>query len=325
MSSIKKYSPVSASVIVAIYNTDLWIKRCLDSLQNQSINNFEVLLIDDGSLDESSIISDEYSLEDLKFCVFHKLNGGVSSARQCGLVEASGEYIIHADPDDWTESVFLEHLLDKAQETNADMVICDIWSESPVGSRYISQKPTLLNHKIVFYDIFHNLHGSCCNKLIRKKCFFEYGIFFCEDLVYCEDKIIIARLLQEKIKICHLSEGLYHYVYGYKASLSNLSQKDLYFKQKKIVDALNKYIKDDFKDSCMATEEGKLAVLALLCNGEELNEFSSIFTYLKKDMKDFPLVVKIYFKLSFWGISKVVGKWMRMYTRLKNILAAHAI
>ena len=145
---------------------------------SRSINNFEVLLIDDGSLDASSIISEEYSLEDLKFCVFHKLNGGVSSSRQCGLVEANGEYIIHADPDDWTEPVMLELLLNKAKETHADMIICDFWYVTPYKREHWCENPKGENHLDVFTALFQHLHGSCWNKLIRRSCYCKYNISF---------------------------------------------------------------------------------------------------------------------------------------------------
>ena len=89
------------SIIVAVYNVEKYISRCLDSLQVQTHKNIEVLLVDDGSKDASGIICDKYAANDLRFKVIHKENGGVSKARQTGLDAATGDYIIHADPDDY--------------------------------------------------------------------------------------------------------------------------------------------------------------------------------------------------------------------------------
>lgn len=312
----KKYFPVSASVIVAIYNTDQWIKRCLDSLLNQSINNFEVLLIDDGSLDESSIICEEYSLEDSKFCVFHKLNGGVSSARQCGLVEANGEYIIHADPDDWTASVMLEHLLKKAKDTHADMVICDFWYVTPHKREYWCENPKGENHLDVFTALFQHLHGSCWNKLIRRSCYCKYNISFSEKLNYCEDLLINARLLQENIVVAYLNEPLIYYCCDFRESLTKFSKEEHYNKLRFLLEKLREYIYPSFQSQCLPHIEVKLAALALSLGSKEINDFSKSFPALKNNLNvcKHP-ILKLYLFLSFCGMAKIVSLWMRWHRR----------
>ena len=92
------------SVIVPVYNTAKYLHRCLDSILQQSFKDFEVLLVDDGSTDNSGEICDEYAAKDSRVRVFHKENGGVASAREIGIENAVGLYSIHVDSDDWTES-----------------------------------------------------------------------------------------------------------------------------------------------------------------------------------------------------------------------------
>ena len=113
------------SIIVAVYKAESCLRRCVDSLLAQTFQDYEILLVDDGSPDRSGEICDEYARKDNRVRVFHKENGGVASARQCGMNNARGEYVIHADPDDWVEPNMLEELYGKAKEENADVLICD--------------------------------------------------------------------------------------------------------------------------------------------------------------------------------------------------------
>ena len=104
------------SIIVPVYKAENYIHRCIKSLLSQTFTDFEILLINDGSPDKSGEICDEYAKSDKRIRVFHKENGGVSSARQCGIDNARGEYTIHVDPDDWVDPRMLEELYLKAVE-----------------------------------------------------------------------------------------------------------------------------------------------------------------------------------------------------------------
>ena len=138
------------SIIVPVYKAEKYLHRCVDSILAQTFTDFELLLIDDGSPDNSGTICDRYAAADPRVHVFHKPNGGVSSARQCGLDNAQGEYTIHADPDDWVEPDMLQELYTEAQRTNADMVICDFLQECANGkTQYIKQQPKALNSETV--------------------------------------------------------------------------------------------------------------------------------------------------------------------------------
>ena len=138
------------SVIVPIYKAESYLYKCIDSLLTQKLADIEILLIDDGSPDGSGMICDEYARKDSRVKVFHKSNGGVASARQCGLDHACGEYVIHADPDDWVESDMLQSLYEKAVEEDADMVICDFYYEIDETEGYVRvcQQPETLDHMI---------------------------------------------------------------------------------------------------------------------------------------------------------------------------------
>ncbi len=197
------------SVIIPVYQAESYIKKCVDSFIRQSLSDFEILLVDDGSLDKSGVICDEYAKQDSRIKVFHKKNGGVASARQLGLEKAKGEYIIHADPDDWVEPNMLMELYLNAKETNADIVICDFYYNDNV---VIKQQPSDLNHLAILHDIFVHLHGSCCNKLIKRTCILKYSPCFYEELTYCEDVAFWIQLLKHPVKISYTPHAYYHYI-----------------------------------------------------------------------------------------------------------------
>lgn len=204
------------SVIVPVYKAENYLHRCVDSLLAQTFSDFEILLVDDGSPDRSGEICDEYAKKDSRVRVFHKENGGVSSARQCGIDNAEGEYTIHADPDDWVEANMLEELYGKAKEDDADMVICDFYEEYVSENKitYIKQKPSDLHHDIVLKEMFQQLHGSCWNKLIHKACYNKYQIKFPLELQCNEDQYVNIALLKNNIHVTYLPKAFYHYIHG---------------------------------------------------------------------------------------------------------------
>jgi glycosyltransferase involved in cell wall biosynthesis len=167
------------SVIVPVYKAEAYLHKCVDSLLAQTMTDFEVLLIDDGSPDRSGAICDEYAAKDSRIRVFHKENGGVASARQVGIENVRGEYTIHADPDDWVEPTMLEELYAKAKEDDADMVICDYYEERVDSQKYIKQNLTddLSSKTLLGLLLGQKLHGSLWNKLIKIDKIKEYKLF----------------------------------------------------------------------------------------------------------------------------------------------------
>ena len=200
------------SVIVPIYNSEHTLRKCVDSLLAQTFKQFEVLLINDGSTDNSAKICDEYQLIDSRVRVFHQLNGGVSSARQLGIDNAHGKYSIHADPDDWVEPNMLADLYQKAISESADMVICDFYINDYRKEEYCKQEPSVMDNEVILKEMFTRLHGSTCNKLIKNELYSRYNISFPQEITFCEDLFIVASLLLKPIKVSYLSQAYYHYV-----------------------------------------------------------------------------------------------------------------
>lgn len=126
------------SVIVPVYNAERYLHRCVDSILSQTFSNFELLLINDGSKDSSGAICDEYAAKDPRVRVFHKENGGVSSARNLGLDNACGEWIAFVDSDDWISENYLESML--VFDTDINFSSVSLVSESNQFNEHVTLK-----------------------------------------------------------------------------------------------------------------------------------------------------------------------------------------
>lgn len=240
------------SIIVPIYKAEAYLNRCIDSILSQTFKDFELLLIDDGSPDKSGEICDEYSKRDIRVRVIHKKNGGVSSARQLGIEQAKGNYTIHADPDDWIEPNMLRDMHEVIIREQADLVIADFWIEKPNKTEYCKQRPNSLNHIQILKDLFQQLHGSCCNKLIKSACYKKYDIRFPEKLNYCEDVIFWVQLLQHPLKITYLPNAYYYYdKIINKDSLTQVYSTNTLDQHMLFIDYLKKYLTNEqFLETC---------------------------------------------------------------------------
>ena len=126
------------SVITPVYKVENYLKKCIDSILSQTISDFELFIVDDGSPDSCGAIADEYALMDPRVKVIHKENGGAPSARNEGIKEASGEYLYFPDSDDWLEPTYLEELYDCAKRTNAQLTVSGYTMEYYEGGKNLA-------------------------------------------------------------------------------------------------------------------------------------------------------------------------------------------
>jgi glycosyltransferase involved in cell wall biosynthesis len=208
------------SVIVPVYNVEKYLRRCLDSIVNQTITDYECILVDDASPDNSPVICDEYVAKDRRFKIIHKLqNGGITRARKTGLDMAIGEFIMHVDSDDWIENNAIEVLLKKQCETNADIVI------GAYKVIYKYRKVTFIPHQIeesvipldaLFKeDIFRYLWG----KLYRKSCLCKYQV---TEFSIGEDTVVNTQILAHSLykSVAIITDIIYNY---YHRNTDNLT------------------------------------------------------------------------------------------------------
>ena len=199
------------TVIVAAYNAARTLPRSLDSILGQTFTDFEVVLVDDGSCDETPQLVAAYAEKDPRLRVLRQDNQGVAVARQRGLDAARGEFTIHVDADDWVEPDMLESLVACAREKGADLVVCDYYEISGGTEKRRVQKPSAETAPALMGDLFYNLHGSLWNKLIRLSCIRDYDIRFIPGMNQCEDQYFCLRLLAHPVRVAYLDKACYHY------------------------------------------------------------------------------------------------------------------
>lgn len=235
------------SIIVPVYNSEKYLHRCINSILNQTFNNFELLLIDDGSTDRSSQFCDEYARLDERIHVFHKRNGGVSSARQTGIEKAKGKYSIHVDSDDWINPDMLEDMYTNISTNNSDILITDFFIDTNKETKYSKQKPKNIHPLNVLTDILTNcLFGSLWNKLIRHSILAKYNIKFISRIDYCEDVLIWCQLLQKNVTISYLNKAFYHYNLANTNSITRNYTKETYLIRKAYLLKLSSLLPESF-------------------------------------------------------------------------------
>lgn len=200
------------SVILPVYNTEKYLNKCLDSLVNQSLNEIEILVVNDGSTDNSQNIIDSYADKYAQIKSFQKPNGGLSDARNFGIDRSQGEYIAFVDSDDFVDLSMFEKMYDLAKKHQAEIVFCDLEKvdESGKSFRELPQSPQL-PEKIVLnenFTVFGEMSCFACNKLFHQKLFenhrFLKGIHF-------EDIELIPKLILKSNIVAKINEPLYKY------------------------------------------------------------------------------------------------------------------
>ena len=178
------------SIIVPVYNVDKYLNRCINSILKQTYSNLEVLLIDDGSTDNSGLICDKYASKFNNIRVYHKKNGGISSARNYGLDRISNKanYIAFVDSDDFLHPRMYEILYGDLIKYDCDIAVCNMdKTYSTIVNEYISENVLILNKEEYFENYFDDFYRSnvVWNKLYKRKCIeklkFEEGKIY-EDI-----------------------------------------------------------------------------------------------------------------------------------------------
>lgn len=209
------------SVIIPVYNVETYLSKCIESVLHQTYSDFELLLIDDGSTDNSGSICDMYKEKDNRIRVFHKKNEGVSKARNLALDNASGEFVIFVDSDDWIEPSTFELVLKQLE--NFDILFFDIiWHyednsirTNSAGNFCVTNKENV--EKSIFRLIHNltdvNLFGFTVNKIFRKSIIDKCKIRFIENLSISEDEIFTMEYCLNISSLKYFAYPLYHYIW----------------------------------------------------------------------------------------------------------------
>ena len=208
------------SIIIPIHNADKTLRECLDSIMHQSYDNYEVIMVNDGSIDDSAAICKEYSKKDRRFRYFKKENGGVSSARNLALGKSEGKYVSFVDSDDYIDTFFLSCAISLLESTDSDIFICnfsfvDEFRNNQRREGCIKKKNdgfSLLNKDSFLVGLVdgNGIGSGCCNKVYKRKLLRNLrfkNVAVAEDLYY---NFEISKR-NEKMKVVYSSRKLYYY------------------------------------------------------------------------------------------------------------------
>lgn len=213
---------VKVSIIVPVYNTAKYLSMCIESLINQTLKDIEIILINDGSTDESESIIKKYKDKRIKY--ISKKNEGIGKTRNLGIEESNGEYLAFIDSDDYIEPNFCEVMYNKAIKDECDIVICDYYkdiNERLEEVKFASFKDTNLKENP---EIINLINLGPCNKIYKKDLFKNQKNRFVENLKY-EDAPFVCRLLLSAKKIGKIDECLAHYVIHEKSETTTRDER----------------------------------------------------------------------------------------------------
>ena len=218
------------SVIVPVYNVEKYIKKTLESLLNQTYENIEIVLVDDGSTDSSSQICDEYAKKDNRIKVIHKENGGLSSARNKGIEIASGDYVFYLDSDDTIDEKCLEILEEALERTESDVAICKIDRVDVNGQKVrddfpINEEDILFRYETVEKIVKGELPNFAWGKLYRKEVL--HGIRFPVGRNY-EDRYVAAEIMSNSKQTVLCPKAIMYYRDNPKSIMNKYNIKNVY-------------------------------------------------------------------------------------------------
>ena len=226
------------SIIVPVYNVEIYIDKCLKTLTEQTLRDIEIIIVNDGSLDKSEEIIEKYVKENPTIIKYYeKENGGLSSARNYGLEYATGEYIAFLDSDDYVETNMYEEMYNLAKKENADMVECDFIWEWEYGKKIFDKRREYKTKE----EMMKKPRVVAWNKIYKRKIINKYKIRFPEGLIY-EDMEFFYKLLPHLNKISYINKYFVHYTQREDSITNKQTQKveDIF----KILDSIFDYYID---------------------------------------------------------------------------------
>ena len=298
------------SVIVPIYNAEQYLKRCLNSILSQSFQDFELILVNDGSIDNSGKICDEYAQIDSRVIVIHKENEGASIARKDGLTNANGEYIAFVDADDYVDSMYIEKLYSLIIQFNVSISACCV---QRVSEREKIDKTNLGLVSLVEFDelmsrFFKYEFWAFYGKLYKKS-IFETVSFPIETL--SEDYFVMSQIFIKEQKMVYINFPLYNYEY-HANSLSHTKISNRAFEEFNNVKSVYELITQKvpmFSSRAMNNVVETCLKLHSMIRNDKSNSYL-IYDYQLKTFLRQHLLEILFTKHIFWKLKILVIYWV---------------
>jgi glycosyltransferase involved in cell wall biosynthesis len=340
------------SIVVPIYNVEKYLHSCIDSILNQTMRDVEVILVDDGSSDNCGRICDEYSLIDSRVKVIHKKNGGLSEARNFGIREAQGEYLLIVDSDDWCESNMVEELYDCMIKNKTDVVVCgyeiNYTSNDFVLCKNFEGDTSFLGKDNIADAIYKldtlGMFNVVWNKFYKTEIIKKNNLMFEKDGMPGEDLIFNCEYFKYIDSIGFISRSLYHYMRSEEVTLVskyrenlyeqvqrfNVARKNLYdfynMKTNEYIKCyINKFIENIFacipnlfRKDCNLTAQQKKDMIKRLMEDKQVREYIDVFTTVSVYDKLFKATFSTNKPLVVYLIYVVLFKFRYVFDRIYN-------
>jgi len=308
------------SIIIPVYNIESYLENCLESILNQNINNFEIILVNDGSTDSSKIICDNYAKCNSNISVIHQKNSGASIARNNGLKIAKGKYILFIDSDDFIEPESLNKII-KYTDNNVDIIFLDAYkyfnnkSIKKMDTDFCTEKLKTNNKDILLDNIsrMNKFSGSACSKAIRREFLLDNNILF-ENNITMEDIDWNLKILTKINTSDYYSGKYYYYRQNRKNSITNSINENTFKSGIKIIKKWQNF--NDNINSILAYEYIILLANSYVIKDKNLrNELYSFSGLLKYNNNKKVFYSYIIYKL--FGI-KFLSKLLEIYLKKKH-------
>lgn len=327
------------SIIVPVYNVNLYLNRCVESILNQSFENYEICLIDDGSTDGSELQCDLYATKyEDKVRVVHQKNQGLGGARNTGIRLARGDYLFFVDSDDYISESCLQLLADEINRRKPDLLIFNFEKVDESGrvkeissDRFAKYEPGMYSSRVENKKELLLSFPSACNKIFKRSLFINYNIWF-PSKVWYEDIRTVLKVYQVADRIFYLNQTIYYYVERTGSITNNLNVE----KNKEIIEAFYDIIEYYQSHGIYKQYYSELEYIAIrhlyiaaslrVLNITIDNEIIDCFKYFMKE--NFPLYKKNrYLKSSeskvqylFYCLEEGHYKWLRVILKLNRYI-----
>ena len=313
------------SIIVPIYDVEKFIRKTIESLINQTYDNIEIILVDDGSPDDSPRICDDYSKKDTRIKVIHKENGGVSSARNSGMKASSGDYIMFVDGDDYVEPDYVDYFINLIKKTQTQIAISyfvfNIFDKTQIKRDSVG---TISSEEAMKQIYIERINVAVWNKIYSKEVIAEYNILFNEDIWYGEGMLFNIEFLQFVEKVGVGNKKVYNQVYNTESAMRKFNLKSNYcglksldIQRKKIKNPSNKIINAWLYHRRQFNVSILTGIIKSNTVNQYYNEYKKCIKNLKKDIF-IPLKVGIPFKRKIYSLLISINPVLFINVKIKR-------
>ena len=292
------------SVVVPVYNVQDYVFKCLESLAKQSYKNLEIIVVDDGSTDDSGKICDEFAKSDKRVKVYHKKNGGLSDARNYGIKKSKGQFLALVDSDDFVDENFIQEMIVAMKDNDTDMVVCGFNKEIPKSMVVTGKEAT---KKLLIEQ--ENIDIVAWNKLYKKSLFLDNDIWYPLGMKH-EDALTTYKLLAAAQRVAYIDESLYHYVERKNSIMAEVKTVDrLRIREMAAEEAVGYFDDDKLKEAAeVSLLLSKYAFMDAAIRGEiEKKYFNMNREWVLKNRKKFSRNKYLTKKLKLYNFLLVAG------------------